>query len=169
MTILPVPPSAPALSMRARLVSVPGLSLPYQLRISRTRSVVPTVVSYLAGGPDMAPRPPHSRHAPAEPGRERAGGRARDSGGHSPQVEQPAGAGRALDLQVVAEEVVELLERLDQQVVDREPDRPPPVRVAAEEARRRLGRLVVHAVLGALDLQHVGMLAMVARQRADAV
>src|SRR5439155_5085446 len=69
MTILPVPPSAPALSMRARLVSVPGLSLPYQLRISRTRSVVPTVVSYLAGGPDPAPRPPHSRHAPAEPGR----------------------------------------------------------------------------------------------------
>ena len=34
-------------------------------------------------------------------------------------------------------------ERLDQQVVDREPDRPAPVRVAAEEAARRLARLVV--------------------------
>src|SRR5262245_46062846 len=38
ITIRPVPPSRPWFSMRARLVSVPGLSLPYQLRISRTRS-----------------------------------------------------------------------------------------------------------------------------------
>ena len=45
-----------------------------------------------------------------------------------------AGAGRALDPEVVAVVVVELLQRLDQQVVDREPDRPAPVRVAAEQA-----------------------------------
>src|SRR4029453_7662205 len=54
MTILPVPPSVPALSMRARLVSVPGLSLPYQLRISRTRSVVGTDVLLQKGGPGPA-------------------------------------------------------------------------------------------------------------------
>src|SRR5262245_11315514 len=34
----PVPPRRPWFSMRARLVSVPGLSLAYQLSISRTRS-----------------------------------------------------------------------------------------------------------------------------------
>src|SRR5262245_44485307 len=39
MTSLPVPASRPWFSSLARLVSVPGLSLPYQLRISRTRSV----------------------------------------------------------------------------------------------------------------------------------
>ena len=49
-------------------------------------------------------------------------------------------AGRALDLERVAVEVVVALQRLDQQVVDREPDRPAPVGVAAEQAGVRLGR-----------------------------
>src|SRR2546427_5668506 len=40
MTNRPVPPSFPWLSSRARFVSVPGLSLPYQLKISFTRSVL---------------------------------------------------------------------------------------------------------------------------------
>ena len=56
-----------------------------------------------------------------------------------------ARAGRALDREVVAVVVVELLERLDDQVVDREPDRAAPVRVAAEQAAVRLGRLVLDA------------------------
>ena len=64
---------------------------------------------------------------------------------------------------------MELLQRLDQQVVHREPDRAPPVRVAAEDPGGGLGRLVVHAVLDAVDRQHVGMVAVVARERADAV
>ena len=49
------------------------------------------------------------------------------------QVHHAARAGRALDLQLVAVEVVVALERLDQQVVDRKPDRPAPVGVAAEQ------------------------------------
>src|SRR5579884_461447 len=40
MTSLPVPARRPWFSMRARFVSVPGLSAPYQERISRTRSVI---------------------------------------------------------------------------------------------------------------------------------
>src|SRR5262245_43308085 len=40
MTNRPVPPSRPVLSSRARAVRLPGLSLEYQLRISRTRSVM---------------------------------------------------------------------------------------------------------------------------------
>src|SRR5262245_13709995 len=43
---------------------------------------------------------------------------------------QLAGTCRTLDLEVVAEVVMELLERFDQQVVDRKPDRPTPVRIA---------------------------------------
>ena len=54
----------------------------------------------------------------------------------------PAGAGGAFDLEIVAVVVMELLQRLDDQVVDREPDRPAPVRVAAEHARIRFARLV---------------------------
>src|SRR5262249_8252388 len=40
MTRRPVPPSRPWFRRDARRVSVPGLSLAYQLRISRTRSVM---------------------------------------------------------------------------------------------------------------------------------
>src|SRR6185295_14533599 len=41
MTIRPVPARAPWLSSRDRLVRVPGLSAPYQLRISFARSLMP--------------------------------------------------------------------------------------------------------------------------------
>ena len=64
---------------------------------------------------------------------------------------------------------MELLQRFDQQVVHREPDRTAPVRVAAEQTAGRLGRLVVHAVLGLAEREHVWMLGVVARDRADAV
>src|SRR3989442_346615 len=40
MTNRPLPARRPWLIRRARLASVPGLSLPYQLRISRTRSLI---------------------------------------------------------------------------------------------------------------------------------
>src|SRR5207253_5365066 len=68
--------------------------------------------------------------------------RVRDEEGREPPVElvgdladrrEAARADRALDAQRVAVEVVIALERLDHEVVDREPDRPAPVGVAAEE------------------------------------
>src|SRR5262249_54523902 len=40
MTRRPVPPRRPWFRSRARLARVPGVSLPYQLRISRTRSFI---------------------------------------------------------------------------------------------------------------------------------
>ena len=54
---------------------------------------------------------------------------------HLPEVHHLPRAGRAFHLEIVAEVVVELLQRFDQQVVDREPDRPAPVGVAAEQRR----------------------------------
>ena len=72
-------------------------------------------------------------------------------------------------LQRVAVEVVKLLERLDQEIVHGEPDRPAPVRVAAEETARRLGGLVVDAVIDAVRCEHVRMVPVIARQRAHAV
>src|SRR5439155_4410806 len=60
---------------------------------------------------------------------------------------QTSRAGRALDAQRVAVEVVIALERLDHQVVHGKPDRPAPVGVAAEEPGVGLGGRVVDAVL----------------------
>src|SRR6266511_514211 len=93
----------------------------------------------------------------------------RQLGPDLPEVHLPVGARGTRDLEIVAEETVELLERLDQEKVDREPHRSAPVRVAAEEARRRLRGLVVHAVVRAVHPEDVGVVLVVARQRADTV
>src|SRR6266545_6064671 len=53
-------------------------------------------------------------------------------GGDIPQGHELPGARGALDLETVAVEMVEPLDRLDQQEVHRYPDRPAPVGVAAE-------------------------------------
>src|SRR5688500_12301581 len=51
---------------------------------------------------------------------------------HLPQGHHLTGTRRALDAETFSEVVMELLERLDDEEVDREPDRPAPVRVAAK-------------------------------------
>jgi hypothetical protein len=83
------------------------------------------------------------------------------------QVEAPARAGRELDLEVVAVEVVVALERFDDQEVDREPHRAAPVRVAAEQAGVRLGGRVLDRVLAAGELDAIGLRLVDARQRAQ--
>src|SRR5688572_2239463 len=63
MTNLPVPPNLPWFSNRARLVSVPGLSLRYQERISLTRSVAMEVIlSKRYSGINIACRYAHAPH-----------------------------------------------------------------------------------------------------------
>ena len=85
------------------------------------------------------------------------------------QRQPVARAGRVLDGQVVAEEAVVALEGADDQVVEREPERAPPVGVAAEHVRRRLGRLVVDRGVDALDVEHVGVVTVVGGQRPQPV
>src|SRR5437899_7461976 len=62
----------------------------------------------------------------------------REFGRDFPERHHAAGTRRALDGEIAAKVVVELLQRFDQQVVDRKPHRSAPVRVAAEERVRRL-------------------------------
>ncbi len=62
-----------------------------------------------------------------------------------------------------------LLQRLDQQEVDRKPHRPAPVRVAAEERRGRFAGLVVEHEALAVERQDERIGRMPLRQRADAV
>ena len=76
----------------------------------------------------------------------------RNLGGDFPEVQLLTRAGGALHREVVAEPVVVLLQRLDEQIVDGKPDRTAPVGIAAEIARQRLRRGVIEAVGLRIDL-----------------
>jgi hypothetical protein len=54
--------------------------------------------------------------------------------------------GGVLDEKVIAVVMVKLLERFDNQIVDREPDRPAPVGISAKQAALRFGRLIRHGI-----------------------
>src|SRR3712207_3950153 len=62
--------------------------------------------------------------------------------GHLRNGQVLARTGGAFNLKIVAVVVVEALQRFDEQVIDREPDRAAPVGVAAEQAGIRFSRLV---------------------------
>ena len=65
--------------------------------------------------------------------------------------------------------MMKLLERFDQQKIDREPYRPAPVGVSSEEPRGGLSRFVVDPMLGPVYLQDVGMIFVESRDPANAV
>src|SRR5262245_1862256 len=84
-----------------------------------------------------------------------------------PQGRTRTRSGRVLDLKVGTVEVVELLKGLDQQVIDRKPDRAPPVGVSTEQIGARLGRFVVHAMLLAVHDDDAGVVTVDLRHGAD--
>src|SRR5262249_44834797 len=81
------------------------------------------------------------------------------------QVAQPAGAGRAFHLQGVPVIEVVILQRTDEKVVYRKPDRSAPVRVTAQKAVVRLAGQVFDRKLLAIDAENVRVLQVIARQR----
>ena len=87
---------------------------------------------------------------------------------HFLQVHQPAGARRALDLQLITVVVMITFQRLDEQIVRREPNRPAPVRVAAEEECVRLARHIIDTMHFAVRAEFVRMFRVKLRQRPDA-
>src|SRR5271165_2705018 len=86
----------------------------------------------------------------------------RDQGGGVPQGHELARTGGALHFEVVAKIVMELLQRLNQQEIDREPDRPAPVGVAAKQSSGRFAGLIIDSIFGVAEPQHVRIIAMVA-------
>src|SRR5262249_3860122 len=68
-----------------------------------------------------------------------------------------AGSRRILELELVSEEAGIPRERLDDEEVHGHPDRPAPVRVAAEHPRGRLRGLVVDRRLRAVDVENERM------------
>src|SRR5262245_49825880 len=91
----------------------------------------------------------------------------RDFTRHFPQRQHLSGASRTFDLEVLAQIVMKLLQRFDQQEVDREPDGAAPVRIAAEQPRARFRRLVIHAMLHPINLEDIWILVMETRDGAD--
>src|SRR5262245_4372798 len=83
--------------------------------------------------------------------------------------EKTARAGRALDTKAIPVVVVELLQRLNDQEVDRKPDRTAPVRVASKQPRPGLARLVVDDERAAVQPVRVGVIFVVAGYRSHAV
>src|ERR1700737_1921745 len=75
-----------------------------------------------------------------------------------------ARSGRALDRECVAVVQIKLSQRADQQRVDRHPDRPAPIGVAAKYPGAGFGGLVFHPVFRATRAEYIGLVAVSARQ-----
>src|SRR5262249_19944662 len=111
---------------------------------------------------------PVARATSAGAAHEQAGEPVRELARNLGEVHATTGTRRPLDLERVAVEGMGPLERREEEVVHGEPSRSPPVRVATEERRLRLGGRVVHLVLPAVDDEHERVVAMHTRQRPDA-
>ena len=79
------------------------------------------------------------------------------------------GLRRERDPELGAVVAVERAQRLQEEVVDRPPDRPSPVGVAAERARPRLRRFVAHAMGRPAQLEHERPVVVHGAHRPDAV
>src|SRR5579859_6493488 len=75
--------------------------------------------------------------------------------GNATERAQPSRASRRFDQELVTVILVEFAQRLDQQEIDREPDRAAPVGIATEERGAGLARFVTDFVDLALELQSV--------------
>src|ERR1043166_8400929 len=76
------------------------------------------------------------------------------------QIFELAGPRRTFHPQAVAVKMVIPLERLDQQIINRHPDRAAPVGIAAKQARARFTGLVTDPIFVAIGLQHERMFAV---------
>src|SRR5512145_334175 len=121
-----------------RLVAGPDASTVVPVKVLVEQEQIPPVRVVLEGL-----RPAEDRSAAVGVPEEDPGEPARQLGGHLPQVQPAVGSGGERHRQLVSVEVVEALQRLDEQVVHGKPDRTAPVGIAPEEAAGGLRRLVV--------------------------
>src|SRR6516165_148965 len=74
-----------------------------------------------------------------------------------------------LHFEIVAVVVVELLERFNDQVIHRHPDRSAPIRVSAKESRRGLAGLILDREALPIPLERIWTIAVVPREGAHAI
>src|SRR5437588_10284248 len=79
------------------------------------------------------------------------------------------GAGRAFDFEIVAVVMMKLLERFDEQIIDRKPNRSAPIGIAAEDSGLRFGGLVIYDFGFAAHVENVGMFFVIFAERTHAV
>src|SRR5215831_8059610 len=89
--------------------------------------------------------------------------------GHFPEGHLTLGTGWQWDEQAITVKVVQPLQRLDEQVIHREPDRPTPVGIATKKRGAGLSRLVVHTVVGAVHGEDIRMRLMKPGEGTNAV
>src|SRR5271170_3227395 len=88
---------------------------------------------------------------------------------HLVKIRLPARSGRQLNRQVLPEEVVEVPQRLDREEVQRKPNWPAPVGVAAKEAAAGLSRFVVESAGATVEIENERVFLVVARERSQSV
>src|ERR1700691_5842351 len=86
-----------------------------------------------------------------------------------PQRPHVSRSSRKLNSKIVTEIVVELLQGFDQEEIHRKPDGATPVRIASEQSGQRFARLIVHPVLGSVDVEYVRIFSVVQGQPADSI
>src|SRR5262245_4608440 len=88
---------------------------------------------------------------------------------HLEESQHPPCPGRAFHPKLGAVIEIKLQQRPDDEGVHRKPDRPTPVRVAAEHPAVRLRRQILDEVLLSPHVEHIGMPFVKFRERADSV
>src|ERR1700730_5799826 len=68
------------------------------------------------------------------------------------------GSGRAFERKPIPIKLIEAAEILDQQIIDRHPNRPPPIRVTAEQRTVRFSRLVSDAIMHPVAFEVIGLI-----------
>ena len=110
-----------------------------------------------------------ARPAPTCVGKKDAGQARAKFKGDLTEVHHAPRSGRAFDLEAVSIEMVVAFEGLEDEEVYREPDRPTPVRVAAEEASSGFAGLIVDAVLDSTSVENIWIILVKLRNRAQPV
>jgi hypothetical protein len=96
-----------------------------------------------------------ARAAPAGVGEKDAGETRAKFKGDLTKVHHTPRSGGAFDLEAVSIEMVVTFESLEDEEVYREPDRPTPVRIAAEEASSGFARVLVDAVFDSTNVEDI--------------
>ena len=107
-----------------------------------------------------------TRAAPAGVGEKDAGEARAKFKGNLTEVHHVPRSSGAFDLEAVSIEMVVAFEGLDDEEVYREPDRPTPVRVAAEEASSGFAGVIVDAVLDSTSVDDIRIILVKLRNRA---
>src|SRR5690348_15952873 len=89
--------------------------------------------------------------------------------GHFPKTCVLTGIRGTLHPELIAKEVMKLLQRFHEKKIQRKPDRPPPIRISTKQPTIRFRRLIVDAMFMPFDGKHIRMVSVKLRKGTNAV